>query len=114
MSPITTHILDISSGKPAPGIPVVLEQKTHAAGWQVLAEGLTDIDGRINTLLSPTEAFMPGHYRLIFDASAYYLTLSVECFFPQVTISFVVKDPSQHYHVPLLLSRFGYTTYRGS
>ena len=114
MSAITTHILDIATGKPAPGIPVVLEHKTHSAGWQAIAEGLTDDDGRIKTLLKPGEAFVEGHYRLIFDTSTYYLTLSVDCFFPQVTISFVVKDAEQHYHVPLLLSRFGYTTYRGS
>ena len=114
MSPITTHILDVASGKPAAGIPVVLEHKTHSSGWQALAEGVTNTDGRINTLLPPGEAFMEGHYRLIFDTSAYFLTVGVECFFPSVTISFVVKDIEQHYHVPLLLSPFGYTTYRGS
>lgn len=114
MSPITTHILDITSGKPGAGIPVVLKRKTHTAGWQTIAEEVTDIDGRLNDLLSASEAFMPGHYRLIFETGAYFLMLGVECFFPQITVSFAVKDPTQHYHVPLLLSPFGYSTYRGS
>ncbi len=114
MSAITTHILDTTSGKPAAGIPVTLERKTHSAGWQTIAEGITDADGRINDLLSPKEAFLHGHYRLNFETGTYFLMRSLECFFPQVTISFVVKDPQQHFHVPLLLSPFGYTTYRGS
>ncbi len=114
MSAITTHILDTTSGKPAAGIPVLLERKTHSAGWQTIAEGITDADGRINDLLSKKEAFLHGHYRLIFETGTYFLMRNLECFFPQVTISFVVKDPQQHFHVPLLLSPFGYTTYRGS
>jgi len=114
MSPITTHILDITSGKPGAGITIVLERKTHTAGWQGVAEGVTDLDGRLNDLLSASEAFMPGHYRLIFETGAYFLMRGIECFFPQITVSFVVKDPTQHFHVPLLLSPFGYSTYRGS
>ncbi len=114
MSAITTHILDTSTGNPGAGIPVVLERKTHTSGWKDIADGITDVDGRINDLISPTEVFLPGHYRLIFETGAYFLLSSVECFFPQITVSFVVKDPMQHYHVPLLLSPFGYSTYRGS
>lgn len=114
MSSITTHILDTTSGRPGIGIPVVLERKTHTSGWQPIAEGLTDIDGRINDLLSPREAFLPGHYRLIFETGPYFLLQNIECFFPQISINFVVKDPLEHYHVPLLLSPFGYSTYRGS
>ncbi len=114
MSAITTHILDTASGKPGAGIPVVLERKTHSAGWQAIAEGMTDIDGRVNDLLSTLDAFLPGHYRLIFEIGPYFLMQSIECFFPQITISFVVKDPMQHYHVPLLLSPFGYSTCRGN
>ena len=114
MSAITTHILDTTSGCPGAGIPVVLERKTHSAGWQAIAEGLTDVDGRINNLLSINEAFLPGHYRLIFETGPYFLLRNTECFFPQITISFVVKDAQQHYHVPLLLNPFGYSTYRGS
>jgi 5-hydroxyisourate hydrolase len=114
MNAITTHVLDTTMGRPGAGIPVMLERKTHTAGWQVIAEALTDIDGRINALLPAKDAFLPGHYRLIYETGAYFLMRNIECFFPQVTISFVVKDTTQHYHVPLLLSPFGYTTYRGS
>ena len=114
MSAITTHILDTTTGKPGAGIPVVLERKTHSAGWQAIAEGLTDIAGRVDDLLSTREAFLPGHYRLIFEIGPYFLVQSIECFFPQITVSFVVKDPMQQYHVPVLLSPYGYSTYRGS
>ncbi|CAN5484275.1 hydroxyisourate hydrolase [soil metagenome] len=114
MSAITTHILDTSTGKPGAGISVVLERKSHSAGWQAIAEGMTDIDGRLNDLLDTREVFLPGHYRLIFETGPYFLLQNVECFFPQITVSFVVKDPMQHYHVPVLLSPFGYSTYRGS
>ena len=114
MKTVTTHILDTTIGKPGAGIPVTLERKTHSAGWQAIGEGITDVDGRINDFLSSRDAFLPGHYRLIFETGPYFLLSNVECFFPQVTISFVVKDPMQHFHVPLLLSPFGYSTYRGS
>ncbi|MFZ1700627.1 MAG: hydroxyisourate hydrolase [Pyrinomonadaceae bacterium] len=114
MSSITTHILDTTSGKPGAGIAVVLERKTHTAGWQALAEQMSDIDGRVDDLLSKQEAFLPGHYRLIFEVAPYFLVHDIECFFPTITINFVVKDPAQRFHVPLLLSPFGYTTYRSS
>jgi hydroxyisourate hydrolase len=114
MSAITTHILDTSLGIPGSGIPVTLQRKTHSAGWQAIAEGITDIDGRLSNLLSVTEAFLPGHYRLIYETGPYFLLRNVDCFFPQITIAFVVRDAQQHYHVPLLLSPFGYSTYRGS
>lgn len=114
MSAITTHVLDTAAGRPGAGIPVVLERRTHSTGWQGIAEGITDIDGRINDLLPEGDAFLPGHYRLVYETAAYFLLKNIECFFPQITIGFVVKDPAQHYHVPLLLSPFGYMTYRGS
>lgn len=114
MSAITTHVLDTSSGNPAAGIPLVLERKTHSSGWQTVAEGITDVDGRVRDLLPASEVFLAGHYRLTFDAGAYFALLGIECFFPQVVIGFAIKDPLQHYHVPLLLSPFGYSTYRGS
>ena len=114
MSAITTHILDIVSGTPGAGIAVALERKTNSSAWQPIAEGMTDSDGRVNDLLSPEETFLTGHYRLIFETGAYFELRNAEGFFPQVTISFVVKDATQHYHVPLLLSPHSYTTYRGS
>ena len=114
MSAITTQILDTASGKPGAGIAVFLERKTHSAGWQAIAEGITDADGRVDDLLSPRDVFLPGHYRLIFEIGPYYLLESVECFFPQVTISFVVKDSMKRYYIPLQISPFGYSTYRGA
>ena len=114
MSAITTHVLDTCSGKPGVGITVVLERKTHSAGWQKVAEGMTNADGRLNDLIPTNEAFLPGHYRLTFETAPYFLINDLEGFFPQVSIMFVVKDPMQHYHVPLLLSPNGYSAYRGS
>jgi 5-hydroxyisourate hydrolase len=114
MSAVTTHVLDTTSGTPGAGIPVSLERKTHSSGWQVIAEAVTDFDGRANELMAPTEVFLPGHYRLVFDTGAYFAMKDIESFFPQVTISFVVRDAMKHYHVPLLLSPFGYSAYRGS
>jgi len=113
MSAITTYVLDTTTGGPGAGIPTLLERKTHTAGWQAIAQGITETDGRITDLLSRTEAFLPGHYRLIFETGPYFSMRNIECFFSQVTISFVVKDAQDHYQVDLLLSPFGYTAYRG-
>lgn len=114
MSVITTHVLDLMTGRPGAAIPVALERKTHTAGWQVLAERITDSDGRVSDFITPGQVFLPGHYRLVFETGPYFLVHEVEVFFPQVSVSFVAKDTSGHYHVPLLLSATGYTTYRGS
>src|SRR5437868_4880665 len=114
MSNITTHVLDLVSGKPGAAISVVLERKTHTAGWQVLGSGISDMDGRCNDLIRGGEVFLAGHYRLTFETGPYCLVNNRDVFFPQISITFVVKDPAQRYHVPLLLSTFGYTTYRGS
>ena len=113
MSAITTHVLDTSVGKPGAGIRCVLERKSDTSGWLRVACKTTDADGRINDLLSETD-FFSGDYRLIYETGTYFLSRNIESFFPQITIGFVVKDPTQHYHVPLLLSPFGYSTYRGS
>jgi 5-hydroxyisourate hydrolase len=114
MSGITTHVLDLVSGHPGAGVSVVLERQANSSDWEQIAKGMTDADGRIKDFLSPDEVFLTGHYRLIFDTGAYFSLQNAEGFFPEVTITFVVSDPQQHYHVPLLLSRYGYTTYRGS
>jgi len=114
MSAITTYIVDTTSGRPGAGIPATLELRSHSVGWEPIAEGITDPDGRINDFLSRNEAFLPGHYRLIFETGSYFLMQNIEYFFPQITVSFVVKDPMEHYHVSVLLSPFGYSTYRGS
>jgi len=105
---ITTHILDTATGRPAPQVPVQLERLVDDA-WQSVSAGTTDDDGRLRTLLPPGPA-PHGHYRLTFDTRAY---LGPHAFFPAVQIAFVVSD-DRHHHVPLLLSPFGYSTYRGS
>ena len=113
MSAITTHILDISAGAPARGVPVTLERET-AEGWEIIGDGVTDDDGRVRDLLEPDAALKTGNYRLIFDTEFYFAREEIEGFYPNVTVAFTVNDASQHYHVPLLLSPFGYSTYRGS
>jgi 5-hydroxyisourate hydrolase len=113
MSAITTHILDISRGRPAGGVAVTLELQSEQS-WQVLGQGTTDADGRLKDLLPENFTFAAGVYRLTFATGAYFAAQSVESFYPQVVINFIVHDAAEHYHVPLLLSPFGYSTYRGS
>ena len=113
MSAITTHILDVSTGVPARGVPVVLERQTET-GWEIIGKGETDDDGRLKDLLAAETTLQAGNYRLTFDTGAYFQKQSIEGFYPQVTVAFVVRNAAQHYHVPLLLSPFGFSTYRGS
>lgn len=113
MSAITTHILDVSAGIPARGVPVRLERQT-SSGWEIIGKGKTDADGRLRDLLAPGEKLVGGNYRLIFDTGDYFEKKQIEAFYPQVIVIFFIKDEAQHYHVPLLLSPFGYSTYRGS
>lgn len=110
-SHITTHILDTGTGRPASGVKATLESHTDS-GWQERGQGLSDRDGRINNL-GPAEVG-EGRYRIIFETGAYFGAKGTETFFPAVTLDFVVADTSAHYHVPLLLSPFAYSTYRGS
>ena len=112
MSAITTHVLDVSRGRPAPGIPVVLE-RVNAPHATLLARAITDADGRVKTF-TPSPSLTAGTYRLTFEVDAYFSTAGVQAFYPRVVVEFDVRDASQHYHVPLLLSPFGYSTYRGS
>jgi 5-hydroxyisourate hydrolase len=112
MSPITTHVLDTNRGRPAAGVTVVLE-KYDAGAWQPIGLAATNDDGRAPNLL-PAGSLTAGRHRITFDTGAYFQKQSVEHFYPSVTIDFEVADPTQHYHVPLLLSPFGYSTYRGS
>jgi 5-hydroxyisourate hydrolase len=112
MSSITTHVLDTRLGRPAAAVAVSLE-RLEAGAWQVLGYGATNEDGRLTTLLAPGD-LAPGRHRITFDVGAYFQQQQVEHFYPSVTIEFEITDPAQHYHVPLLLSPFGYSTYRGS
>ncbi|MBX7219956.1 MAG: hydroxyisourate hydrolase [Blastocatellia bacterium] len=113
MSGITTHVLDTTLGRPASGVPLTLECQT-AEGWSVLGTGATDQDGRCRTLLGPEPKVEPGVYRLTFDTGTYFDAIGQEGFYPSVTVVFTIRNAEQHYHVPLLLSLFGYSTYRGS
>ncbi|HEV2149040.1 MAG TPA: hydroxyisourate hydrolase [Longimicrobiaceae bacterium] len=109
MSAITTHVLDTSRGRPAGGVAVRLER-----GPEVLAHGATDADGRLRDLLPAGTPLQPGSYRLVFDTGAYFAGHAADAFYPEVSVVFQVRDAGEHYHVPLLLSPFGYSTYRGS
>ncbi|HLL73507.1 MAG TPA: hydroxyisourate hydrolase [Pyrinomonadaceae bacterium] len=113
MSAITTHILDVSRGRPAEGVAVILEHRA-AEGWQALGRGTTDADGRLRSLLPEGFDLQEGAYRLTFRTLDYFAAMGVETFYPEVTIIFVVADAAAHYHVPLLVSPYGYSTYRGS
>jgi 5-hydroxyisourate hydrolase len=109
MSFITTHVLDLGAGQAAVGIPIVLEfRETVAQPWMVIARGQTDTDGRSRDLLSKDQPLRAGLYRLRFNTS------EVTPFFPEISVQFHVIDTQEHYHVPLLLSPFGYSVYRGS
>ena len=111
MSPLTTHILDTSLGAPAASVPLRLARQEKGA-WKELAQGRTDADGRCPNLLKPG-ALTAGTYRLTFDTKAYFDAQNQRGFYPYVEIVFEVID-ERHHHVPLLLSPFGYSTYRGS
>lgn len=112
MSSVTTHVLDTARGRPATGVAVTLEMRRGDA-WELLASGVTDGDGRWRDLTAD-HPLSPAVYRLIFDTGAYFAAHEVEGFFTEATVTFRVADPKEHYHVPLLLSPFGYSTYRGS
>jgi 5-hydroxyisourate hydrolase len=113
MSAITTHILDVSTGSPARGVSVKLERQT-SADWEIVGIGVTDEDGRLRDLLDSDAILQTGNYRLTFDTGNYFFDRQVDSFYPQVTVTFTVFSSREHYHVPLLLSPFGYSTYRGS
>jgi len=114
MSAITTHVLDTHRGRPAAGLSVVLEQRDGGGRWRPLGRGATDAEGRLRTLLPDGGALVPGVYRLVFDTASYFAAQSVATLYPSIVIVFEVAAGEAHYHVPLLLGPFGYTTYRGS
>jgi 5-hydroxyisourate hydrolase len=113
---ISTHILDTSLGRPATNVPITLSEfRDNAAGggWHKIGSACTDHDGRCKTLLGE-HALIAADYKLNFEVSVYFHNLRVTTLYPYVEIVFTVADPSQHYHIPLLLTANGYTTYRGS
>jgi len=113
VSPITTHVLDTAQGKPGKGISVVLEQMV-GDDWEEIALGKTDSNGRNMDLLPEDFKLKKGLYRISFGTGDYFKETGQTGFYPLVDVLFHVQDPTQHYHVPLLLSPYGYSTYRGS
>ncbi|HEX8139429.1 MAG TPA: hydroxyisourate hydrolase [Pyrinomonadaceae bacterium] len=114
MSAITTHVLDTARGRPASGVPVLLELRSAEGDWQAVGQGETDGDGRLRDLLPAGDVLGEATYRLTFDTAAYFSAHNIEGFYPQVIVIFSVRDAAAHYHVPLLLNPYGYSTYRGS
>ena len=110
-SRVTTHVLDAVTGRPAEGVAVVLERR-GSGGWEPVADGRTDGDGRVGRF-GPDE-LDEGTYRVTFAVAAYFAGQRQDAFYPEVVISFTLDDPAAHYHVPLLLSPYAFSTYRGS
>jgi hydroxyisourate hydrolase len=113
-APITTHVLDISVGKAAHGVPVTLERKSDGGDWVILKQAKTNADGRVEDLMDKGSRAERGTYRLTFGIEAYYSTRATMTFYPEASVVFVIREPSEHHHVPLLLSPFGFSTYRGT
>ena len=115
---ISTHVLDTARGRPAAGVPVTLElipaPGEPAERGREIARGATDADGRIRELISPGASLGAGRYRIRFDTAAYFASIGIDAFYPEVSVVFIVRDATQHYHVPLLLNPYGYSTYRGT
>lgn len=114
MSAITTHILDTALGRPAAGVHVMLDRRADDGTWETVGRGHTDHDGRLRTLYPGSDPPTPGVYRLTFDTQRYFESLDVEAFYPEVVVVFETLAGETHYHVPLLLGPFGFTTYRGT
>ena len=111
---ISTHILDTAKGRPASGVRVLLEQRSESGDWQSISRGTTDGDGRLRTLYPEGKPIAPGVYRLTFDTARYFESSGTRAFYPEVVVVFETTPGESHYHVPLLLSPFGYSTYRGT
>ena len=114
MSAITTHVLDTTHGHPAAGVAVRLELRHDSDQWLFIGQGETDADGRLRSLMPEAGSVPPGTYRLTFDTGGYFDAHGLRSFYPQVAVTFEVVQGEAHYHVPLLVSPFGYSTYRGS
>ncbi len=110
---VTTHVLDTAIGRPARGVPVRLDRRVGDA-FEPVGSGETDADGRLRTLVPAASPLGAGVYRITFDTGAYFATTGVRGFYPEVQVHFEITDASQHHHVPLLVSPFGFSTYRGS
>lgn len=114
MSTLSTHVLDTSRGRPAQGVPVLLERRTGKSGWSRAGRGRTDRDGRVRDLGGGPAGLERGRYRLTFSVADYFRSRRRPAFYAEVSIDFIIRNPGDHYHIPLLLSPYGYSTYRGS
>jgi 5-hydroxyisourate hydrolase len=114
MSAITTHVLDTARGRPAAGVPVRLEQRGRSGQWQPVGRGDTDADGRLRDLYPADVPLTAGVYRITFQTHGYFESLGVDAFYPEVVVVFETAPGETHYHVPLLIGPFGFTTYRGT
>jgi len=114
MKRISTHVLDLTQGQPARDVPVRLARRESAGEWVLLHSSRTDGEGRCGQLLPENEVLRAGLYRLAFDTASYHHAQNVEGLYPVVEITFQVREGDTHFHLPLLLSPNGYTTYRGS
>ena len=112
-NPLSVHVLNLENGLPSPGVNVTLE-KHVGQNWQPLAQGVTNEQGRIGELFPAKQAFEAGEYRVVFKTGEYFKKTGHETFFPEIPVIFEVKNADQHYHIPLLLSPYGFSTYRGS
>lgn len=114
MKRISTHVLDLAQGQPAQDVAVRLERREMSGGWVVLASARTDSHGRCLELLPEKEPLRAGMYRLSFDTAGYYHAQKIKGLYPVVEITFQAQEGESHFHIPLLLSPHGYTTYRGN
>lgn len=113
MKRISTHILDMNRGKPAHDVPVQLQKQEASGNWKLVHSAHTDHEGRCAQLV-PADELPPGIYRLVFDTASYFHAIQAVGLYPVVEVTFHVRDGESHFHIPLLLSANGYTTYRGS
>ena len=112
-NPLSVHVLNLENGLPSPGVNVTLE-KHVGQNWQPLAQGVTNEQGRIGELFPEKQAMEAGQYRVVFKTGEYFKKAGRDTFFPEIPVIFEVKNADQHYHIPLLLSPYGFSTYRGS
>lgn len=114
MKRVSTHVLDTAKGKPASDVPVRLERQDSSGKWLPIGSAKTDQNGRCGQLLPEGEPLREGSYRLTFDTASYYSACGIPGLYPVVEVTFQVRDGESQFHIPLLLSANGYTTYRGS
>lgn len=112
-NPLSVHVLNLENGIPTPGIEVTLEHQSKGQ-WQELSRGKTNEQGRITALYPEDKALAAGDYRVVFKTGDYYAGAKRDTFFPEIPVLFKVENTEQHYHIPLLLSPYGFSTYRGN